>query len=561
MTQSEALTILKTGANAFLTGEPGSGKTHTVNAYVEWLRTHGIEPAVTASTGIAATHVGGMTIHAWSGIGIAKSLSPYDLDRIASNERVAKRIRHAYVLIIDEISMLSADTLSMAEEVCRTVRNPERPFGGLQVVFVGDFFQLPPVSKESARAGFAFASPAWEAANPIVCYLDEQHRQEDEAFLSILSAIRKGEVTSEHRETLAGRRVDGDIVMDDDALAEVTRLYTHNASVDRMNDAALAALPGRSERYLMIAKGPEHLTDALKRGCLSPEVLTLKEGARVMFTKNDPAGRYANGTLGTVVGFESGSRYPVVELLNNEEIIVAPTEWKMDDAGKTLATITQVPLRLAWAMTVHKSQGLSLDAATVDLSAAFEYGQGYVALSRVRTLEGLSLYGMNDRALLVHPDIKRKDEGFRSDSGAARAAFGGLGEGELEKMARNFIRASGGTEDVTLAARRRAEKSAPKVPTVEITLGLLEEGKSLAEMAEERGVKSETIIDHLEQLTESGRIERKDIEHLRDECERCEDIQKAFKKLRTRAMKPVHAHFRGDVSYADIRLARLLLFK
>jgi hypothetical protein len=559
MTQAEALSILKTGANAFLTGEPGSGKTHTVNAYVEWLRTHGIEPAVTASTGIAATHVGGMTIHAWSGIGIAKSLSPYDLDRIASNERVAKRIRHAHVLIIDEISMLSADTLSMAEEVCRTVRNPERPFGGLQVVFVGDFFQLPPVSKESARAGFAFMADAWHAANPIVCYLDEQHRQEDAGFLGILSAIRAGKVSDAHKETLMGRRVDGDVVMDDDALAPVTRLYTHNASVDRMNDAALAALPGKSERYLMIAKGPEHLTDALKRGCLSPETLTVKEGARVMFTKNDPAGRYANGTLGIVAGFESGSKYPVVELLDGEEITVAPTEWKMDDAGKTLATITQVPLRLAWAMTVHKSQGMSLDAATVDLSAAFEYGQGYVAISRVRTLEGLSLYGMNERALMVHPDIARKDEEFKEESDAARTAFAALGEGELEKMARNFIRASGGTEDVMLAAKRRAEKAQPKVPTVDITLGLLREGKPLADMAEERGVKTETIIDHLEQLMEAGRIESADIEHLTDECERLEDIHAAFKKLKTRAMKPVHAHFRGGVSYADIRLARLLL--
>lgn len=558
MTQAEALTILTTGVNVFLTGEPGSGKTHTVNAYVEWLRARGVEPAVTASTGIAATHVGGMTIHAWSGIGIAKSVSPYDLDRIASNERVAKRVRSAHVLIIDEVSMLSGDTLSMAEEVCRAVRNPERPFGGLQVVFVGDFFQLPPVSKESARADFAFSSAAWDAANPVVCYLDEQHRQEDAAFLELLSAIRKGAVSDEHRALLRSRGTDDEIVMDDGAVS-VTRLFTHNASVDRMNDAALAAIEGKTERYAMDAKGPEHLVDALKRGCLSPETLVVKEGARVMFTKNDPGGRYANGTLGTVIGFESGTRYPVVELATGDEVTAAPAEWKMDDAGKTLARIIQVPLRLAWAITVHKSQGMSLDAATVDLSAAFEYGQGYVALSRVRTLEGLSLYGMNERALQVHPDIQRKDEEFRAASGVASATFAALGEEELSKLRRNFVRAIGGTEDTHEAAKRRAQMSAPKTPTVEATLALVKDEMPLGAMAKERGVKPETIIDHLEQLRETGRVTRMDIAYLADDAIRVTDIHAAFKKLRTRAMKPVHAHFRGGVSYADIRLARLLL--
>jgi ATP-dependent exoDNAse (exonuclease V) alpha subunit len=150
MSQDEALAILKTGANVFLTGEPGSGKTHTTNAYVAYLRAHNIEPAITASTGIAATHIKGMTIHSWSGIGIKERLSNYDLDKIASTERVAKRIAHAHVLIIDEVSMLSASVFEMVEAVCRVVRRNSRPFGGLQVVLVGDFFQLPPVVKARA---------------------------------------------------------------------------------------------------------------------------------------------------------------------------------------------------------------------------------------------------------------------------------------------------------------------------------------------------------------------------------------------------------------------------
>ena len=182
MTQDEALAILKTGLNVFLTGEPGSGKTHTINQYVAWLRERGVEPAVTASTGIAATHINGMTIHSWSGIGIKRDMTDYDIELIHSREKTARRIVEAKVLIIDEISMLDAATLGSVDRVLRTLRRrtlqAEQPFGGLQVIFVGDFFQLPPVSKNE-QAKFAFESSAWKEANPVICYLSEQHRQED----------------------------------------------------------------------------------------------------------------------------------------------------------------------------------------------------------------------------------------------------------------------------------------------------------------------------------------------------------------------------------------------
>src|SRR3984957_17353698 len=152
MTQDEAFAILKTGLNVFLTGEPGSGKTYTINRYVQWLRERGIEPAVTASTGIAATHINGMTIHSWSGIGIKSNVSDYDVELIQSREKTAMRIVQAKVLIIDEISMLEAQTLESVDRVLRTLRHkpmlPEEPFGGLQIIFVGDFFQLPPISKK-----------------------------------------------------------------------------------------------------------------------------------------------------------------------------------------------------------------------------------------------------------------------------------------------------------------------------------------------------------------------------------------------------------------------------
>src|SRR3989344_5718155 len=193
MKQSDALAILKLGVNVFLTGEPGAGKTHTINEYIKWLRERGVEPAVTASTGIAATHVGGMTIHSWSGIGIKKNVSDWDIEMIQSREKTARRIVEAKVLIIDEISMLDAQTLESVDKVLRTLRRrplmEEQPFGGLQVIVVGDFFQLPPVSR-GEDVQFAFDSDAWKALNPVVCYLSEQHRQEDGAYLDLLNAVR-----------------------------------------------------------------------------------------------------------------------------------------------------------------------------------------------------------------------------------------------------------------------------------------------------------------------------------------------------------------------------------
>ena len=365
MTQEQALQMLKTGANVFLTGEPGAGKTYVTNRYIEWLRERGVEPAITASTGIAATHVGGMTLHAWSGIGIKRDLSEWDLEALLERESLVRRVRGTAVLIIDEVSMLDARTLGMVDRAVRTLRGSERPFGGLQVVFVGDFFQLPPVNKEKEKSQFAFESPSWEELNPLYCYLSEQHRQEDDAFLELLGALRAGTLTDNHKSALRARAEypeDGDLS---------TRLYPHNADVDRLNEEALAQVDAPSRIFEMRSEGGKALVESLKRGCLSPQTLALKEGAAVMFTRNNFDKGYVNGTLGTVINFgESG--FPTVRTREGRLIEAAPEEWRIDDRARTLAKISQIPLRLAWAITVHKSQGMSLDSAVMDLSQAFE---------------------------------------------------------------------------------------------------------------------------------------------------------------------------------------------
>jgi ATP-dependent exoDNAse (exonuclease V) alpha subunit len=549
MTQGEALTILKTGANVFLTGEPGSGKTHTINEYIAWLRSSGIEPSVTAATGIAATHVSGMTLHSWSGIGIAERLSKADVDRIAGKEHVARRIQKAKVLIIEEISMLSAGTFRMADEICREVRRVDAPFGGLTVVLVGDFFQLPPVSR-GGEPEFAYASSTWRELNLITCYLTEQYRQDDADFLAVLSAIRSGEVEELHYEELMRRRTGAELHP-----ADAPRLFSHNADVDRINAGELAKLPAKAMRFLMASKGKDSLVEGLKRGCLSPEVLELKEGAAVMFTKNSPQGRFVNGTLGVVAGFASGGM-PLVETKDGLTITVEPMEWQVEEQGKVKASISQLPLRLAYAMTVHKSQGMSMDAAVMDLSRAFEYGQGYVALSRVRRLSGVYLTGLNERALEVHPDILEKDRDFRAASEAARDAFAVMPSEEAIGMQKKFVKAMGGawTEKVA-GAKHKAGSNLPG--RLAETLSAVRDARTLKDAAKERALTVSTIVKHLEELSEIGKLSRADFAHLVP-LDILDEIREAFAASGSERLSPAFHALRGRHSFETLRLARLL---
>jgi ATP-dependent DNA helicase PIF1 len=557
MTQAEALTILKSGANVFLTGEPGSGKTHTINAYVDWLRSAGIEPAITAATGIAATQVSGMTLHSWSGIGILERVTPADADRIASKEHVARRVAKARVLIIDEVSMLSAGTLDGVDAVCREIRRNNEPFGALQVILVGDFFQLPPISKRGSEVKkFCYESAAWRALNPLVCYLSEQHRQGDTDFLEVLTAIRRGEVEELHYERLDTRKVERGAHPSD-----VPHLYSHNADVDRINADELAKLPGRAKQYRMRGQGGDVMVEGLKRGCLSPEVLELKEGAAVMFTKNSPTGWYVNGTLGVVSQFES-SGMPVIKTKNGDFITAEPVDWQVEENGKIRASITQLPLRLAYAMTVHKSQGQSLDAAAIDLSQAFEYGQGYVALSRVRTLAGLHLLGINQRALEVHPEILEKDRDFRELSLAALATFEQLPKSEVEQMQRRFVKAMGGAFPTGAIVNSRQKtgdkKKSGLISRLAETLQAVRDADSLESAAKARGLTESTIVKHLEELAAGGKLAQEDFAHILLDEEAVGDIQTMLAKVGGDRLAPVFNKLHGRYTFEDIRLVRLL---
>jgi ATP-dependent exoDNAse (exonuclease V) alpha subunit len=404
MKQKTALEILKLGHNVFLTGPAGSGKTHLLKQYIDYLKSKNIGVAVTASTGIAATHMNGQTIHSWSGMGIAEALSEAEYKKIQERGYQQKRFEKTNVLIIDEVSMLHAHQLDIVNNICKRFKEPFLAFGGMQVILCGDFFQLPPVTKNGEDACFVIESEAWQEMNPKVCYLEEQYRQEDREMLDVLNDIRNRTCSEKTKKLLVSRR-NKEIKNS----FRPTRLYTHNANVDAINALELGKIKQEAKTFQMKASGVEYLVSAVKKGCLAPETLSLKKGAIVMFVKNNFEKGYVNGTLGEVIGFETKG-YPIVRTVSGKTIVATPEQWSVEENEESLASVTQIPLRLAWAITVHKSQGMTLDAVEMDLSKSFEYGMGYVALSRVRTLSGIKLLGINERALQVNPKVFELDK-------------------------------------------------------------------------------------------------------------------------------------------------------
>lgn len=565
MNQAQALKILKSGANVFLTGEPGSGKTYTINEFVKYLRSHSIMPAITASTGIAATHIGGMTIHSWSGIGIRSRLSGADLRVISTNDYVRKRIKKANILIIDEISMLPPQTLQMIDAICREVKKNSQAFGGMQVVLVGDFFQLPPVVKQSYNRDpqeeifeekpikFAYDAPVWQQAEFVTCCITEQYRQDDSKLLSLLSKIRANKFDASSLAHIKQRKIDSD-----SHPANVPKLYSHNLDVDEVNAQMLAQVQAEEVLFQMRSKGHDKLIEVMKKGCLSPENLYLKVGASVMFTKNSPKDGFVNGTLGIVQGFNAKNKLPIVELRNGRKVEVEYADWSVEEDGKIKGILTQIPLRLAWAITVHKSQGISLDEAVIDLSKVFEFGQGYVALSRVRRLEGIHIIGWNDVAFKVDPEVLKKDAEFRHQSIEASKVYESFTDKESGKMEYDFIKFCGGEIEISDIDTKKNQK---KTPTVDVTLELLSKRNNITQIAKKRSLSEETILGHIEDLVSTGKLERSKLRKIIPDkvLKELPAILKVFKSLDTLKLSPVFEYFKGKYSYDDLRLARMMI--
>ena len=267
--------------------------------------------------------------------------------------------------------MLHDYRLDMVDMVARIVRDDPRPFGGIQVVLCGDFFQLPPVNRDQGKqGGFVTNSTAWQELDLVICYLNEQHRQDDPIFLEILNALRGGDIRRRHAEALMARV---DTHLEDD---NITELHTTNIDVETINHGRLSELKEKTYYYDMVTTGSENYVASLKRSCLAHERLALKPGALVMAIKNSPERKYVNGSLGVVVGFEKGNDYPVVEFRNGKTVTMKPDSWELRDGNKKRAGLSQIPLRLAWAITVHKTQGMTQYAARINKRKAFVEGMG-----------------------------------------------------------------------------------------------------------------------------------------------------------------------------------------
>lgn len=407
--QNLALDQLQQKKNFFLTGRAGTGKSTVLRAFLDRIPPME-EVAVLASTGAAAVLVGGRTFHSFFGLGILEGGMAKTVERALKNPRLKKRLRDTDTVIIDEISMLSGETLATAEEISRLARNNGEPWGNLKVIAVGDFGQLPPVTQHQATPDWAFLHEVWHRSNFSPLCLKTIHRSPSQEWNQILSEIREGRCSESVTRALNSRMVP---VQDE---SQVTRLFGLRNEAENYNRSKLEELPDEPVAYTTDFLGDPMAVQQLKKNCPVPEVLVLKTDALVMIRKNDTDGMYVNGSLGKVRAMrEKAVR---IELLDTgHEIELEPVKFEQLNAdGEIVATAKNFPLILAYGTTIHKSQGATLNGVRMKLAGLWESGQAYVALSRVRHPSTLFLDGWNPRAIKADPQVLRFHENLESES-------------------------------------------------------------------------------------------------------------------------------------------------
>ncbi|XP_072918483.1 ATP-dependent DNA helicase PIF1 [Hemitrygon akajei] len=397
--QSHVLAMVLKGKNVFFTGSAGTGKSFLLKRIV------GALPPkctyTTASTGVAACHIGGTTLHAFAGIGSGKA-SLQQCVELAQRPGILSHWINCKHLIIDEISMIEGEFFDKLEAVARIVRKCNEPFGGIQLIVCGDFLQLPPVTHGKERHKFCFQAKSWYKCIEVNMELTEVRRQTDKTFIAMLQAIRLGRCPDEVATQLiktAIQKIDRDGIL-------ATRLCTHKDDVEFTNEKRLQQLPGEMLTFEAVDSDPM-LVEMLNAQCPAGQKLQLKKGAQVMLTKNlDVQGGMVNGARGVVVGFEPGNKsLPQVRFMSGVTVTIKPERWLVKALGGTYLTRQQLPLKLAWAISIHKSQGMTLDCVEISLARVFESGQAYVALSRARNLEGLRVLDFDRRVVHANHDV------------------------------------------------------------------------------------------------------------------------------------------------------------
>ena len=570
--QNTTLNILKTGKNVFITGSAGTGKTYLLHQYMFYLKARKVIPTVVAPTGIAASHLQGQTIHSYFSLGIRSEIDEEYIDSLLEKKYLRTRFSKLKVLIVDEISMVSPEMFSAMDRILRAFKKNNTPFGGVQTILSGDFFQLPPISRVVTDKRFAWQSPSWRELDLKTCYLQKKFRQDDNVLISILDEIRSGSVSSHSIDTLNSRyhkELDNGFTP--------TKLYTHNMDVDRINSEELAKIMHPSLLFSYKSEGSAKNVERIFKSSLVLEEISLKKDAVVMFIKNNSELGYVNGTTGVVVGFDKEKGLPVVKTSYGSLIKVALEDWNIEnESGNIVAKVSQIPLKLAWAITIHKSQGMTLDSAEIDLSKTFEVGQGYVALSRIKNIEGLRLMGLNDKALIVDPLILHIDNRIKGASAKASEEISALTPEHLQELFDSYILSLDGLLDISkIEEEEKVLRSEKKIvtksatPTHIQTQELLISCSSIEELATKRAMSKGTIVKHLSILKEQN--PELSFEKFLPDTKTCKHVKDAVEKVKQRAnkddfsedgrvrLKPIFELLDSSVSYDDIRMVLLSL--
>lgn len=558
--------VEKTDMSLFLTGKAGTGKTTFLREVVRYTKKKCI---VLAPTGIAAVNAGAMTIHSFFQFGLGPFvqgvIEPKSDFRI--NKSKLELIRHLQLLIIDEVSMVRADLMDHIDVELRRIRRNSKPFGGVQLLMIGDLQQLPPIAhggedellRQYYKTLYFFSSAALKSMKYSCIELKNVYRQTDRHFIDILNHARDCTLTSQDISDLNARYIPGFSPKPEDVYI---RLMTHNRQVDYVNETELEKLDSKPYTFVAAVTGtfPEESYP-------TADSLTLKKGAQVMFIKNDPERRFINGTLGEVKGIDKNSI--AVRLAESGTVIdVEPMEWQniryqFDEESKEISSkqigrFKQYPLKAAWAITVHKSQGLTFDKAIIDVHAAFSPGQAYVALSRCRTLDGLVLSSPVSASVFMRDNAVDAYMNYISRP-VEELAFSSCYEYfEYEKKLE--------PEEVAPMKKVKVNKEKPKkekkeelrddtgkkLNTFEYSYWLYNQGNTVVQIAEKRGLNQSTIEGHLARYVASGDI---DVHEFVD-ADTLEKVE-AYCEMHPeeKALKPIFEHFDAKISYGVLRMA------
>ena len=558
--------VEKTDMSLFLTGKAGTGKTTFLREVVRYTKKKCI---VLAPTGIAAVNAGAMTIHSFFQFGLGPFvqgvIEPKSDFRI--NKSKLELIRHLQLLIIDEMSMVRADLMDHIDVELRRIRRNSKPFGGVQLLMIGDLQQLPPIAhggedellRQYYKTLYFFSSAALKSMKYSCIELKNVYRQTDRHFIDILNHARDCTLTSQDISDLNARYIPGFSPKPEDGYI---RLMTHNRQVDYVNETELEKLDSKPYTFVAAVTGtfPEESYPTANS-------LTLKKGAQVMFIKNDPERRFINGTLGEVKSIDKNSI--AVRLAESGTVIdVEPMEWQniryqFDEESKEISSkqigrFKQYPLKAAWAITVHKSQGLTFDKAIIDVHAAFSPGQAYVALSRCRTLDGLVLGSPVSASVFMRDNAVDAYMNYISRP-VEELAFSSCYEYfEYEKKPEPEVVAPVKKVKVNQEKPKKEKKeelrddTGKKLNTFEYSYWLYNQGNTVEQIAEKRGLNQSTIEGHLARYVASGDIDVHEFVE-GDTLQKVEAY--CMEHPEEKALKPIFEHFDAKIPYSVLRMA------